>query len=167
MSFNRRNEYKKFLVGQRKQTEEYRALGMSEEAIKEIQMFDKEQFLSDMRFYSHNQSLSVCLKEMKEESFNSLLKKYFDSLVVYQEDVGDWIDQIEDDDLRKAIKVLSEMNQTITKMLYDGYSIVQIAEILEIPKSTVGSKVKRVRLILLPYMSTLFPNVFLAGGDAE
>lgn len=165
MSFNRQNEYKKFKKKQTIYTSEYVSLGMSAEAIKEIQVFDKEQFLSDMKFYSHNQSLNICIDDMEDESLNPLLKRYFNNLVTYQENIGDWIDQIGDENLRKTIKELSITNRIIIKMLYDGYKIVEIAEILTMPKSTVSYRVKRIRLVLLPYMSALFPETF--GGNVK
>lgn len=66
MSFNRQNEYKKFKTKQTIYTSEYVSLGMPSETIKEMQAFDKEQFLSDMKFYSHNQSLNICIDDMND-----------------------------------------------------------------------------------------------------
>lgn len=162
MSFNRRKEYKKFMAKQAQQAEEYRKAGMTEEQIKAMFEFDKEQFLSDMRFYTHNQSLNVCLEGLDEEAFNPLLKKYLDNMVVYQEDTSDWLEQLEDDDLRDAIKGLSENNQTIIRLLFEEYSIVEIAEIFNEPVSTIGSRIKRIRLVLYPYMSAIFPEVLFS-----
>ena len=56
MSWNDGYERRKFEAGQKKQAEEYRALGMTEEQIQAMYEFDLEQYKSDRCHYSHTQS---------------------------------------------------------------------------------------------------------------
>lgn len=63
MSWNNGYERSKFEARQKKQAEEYRALGMTEEQIKTMYEFDLEQFNSDRRYLIHTQSLQ--LKNLK------------------------------------------------------------------------------------------------------
>ena len=56
MCWNDGYERRKFEARQKKQAEEYRALGMTEEQIKAMYEFDLEQYKSDRRYYSHTQS---------------------------------------------------------------------------------------------------------------
>ena len=83
MSFNRRNEYKKYIAKQETQKREYIALGLSEEQIEKIQELDRQQFLSDMRFYMHNQSFDCVNDDFEQDERSPLLKKFFGLLVVY------------------------------------------------------------------------------------
>ena len=77
MSFNRQNEYKRFIAKQVAQAKEYSAIGMTKQEIERFLDYDKQQFLSDMRFYSHNQSLNCSTDDFDDEN-NPLLKMYFD-----------------------------------------------------------------------------------------
>ena len=56
MGWNNAYERKKFEAKQKKQAEEYRALGMTEEQIQIMYEFDLEQFNSNRSYYSHTQS---------------------------------------------------------------------------------------------------------------
>ena len=59
MSWNNGYETKKFEARQKKQAEEYRALGMTEEQIQAMYEFDLEQFKSERRHTQYASSLSV------------------------------------------------------------------------------------------------------------
>ncbi len=56
MSWNNAYEKRKFEEKQKKQAEKYRALGMTEEQIKEMYEFDYAQFKSERRFHMHFQN---------------------------------------------------------------------------------------------------------------
>lgn len=61
MGWNNAYERKKFEAKQKKQAEEYRALGMSEEQIQIMYEFDLEQFNSNRSYYSHKKAyIAVC-----------------------------------------------------------------------------------------------------------
>ena len=59
MSWNDGYERRKFEAKQKKQAEEYRALGMTEEQIQAMYEFDLEQFKSERRHTQYASSLSV------------------------------------------------------------------------------------------------------------
>ena len=84
MSFNRRNEYKKYIAKQEAQKREYIALGLSEEQIEKIQELDRQQFLSDMRFYMHKQSFDYVNEDIETDEQSPLFKRFFHSLTTYQ-----------------------------------------------------------------------------------
>ena len=91
MSWNNGYETKKFEARQKKQAEEYRALGMTEDQIQAMYEFDLEQFKSERRHRMHTQPLQV--EEFEEndadESDNTLLNEFFDELTCTIETSGD------------------------------------------------------------------------------
>jgi uncharacterized protein YlbG (UPF0298 family) len=161
MSFNRRNEYKKYIAKQETQKREYIALGLSEEQIEKIQELDRQQFLSDMRFYMHNQSFDCVNDDFEQDERSPLLKKFFGLLVVYQEPIDKYLGlYIENDELVKAVKQLSPIQKEILKLLIDGCSVEEINKITRIPCRTIYYKKKQIKNKLLPSMKKLFPECF-------
>ena len=67
MRWNNGYERKKFEKEQQKLAAQYRAVGMAEEATREMYAFDLEVFRSDRRFYEHTQPLICCDEEFEEE----------------------------------------------------------------------------------------------------
>ena len=138
MSWNDGYERKMFAKRQKKQAEEYRALGMTEEQIQAMYEFDLEQF-----------------KEFEEtdadESDNTLLNEFFDELTCTIESSGDksrywWVEEIEDSKLAERIKMLSKDDlELLTKSVFDGYNQIELAEIYGIAQKNICKKLKRIK----------------------
>lgn len=161
MSFNRRNEYKKYIAKQEAQKREYIALGISQEHIEKLQELDRQQFLSDMRFYMHNQSFDYVNGDFETDEQSPLFKRFFHHLVTYQESIDKYLGMdIDSDDLVIAIKRLSPIQKEILNLLIDGYSVGEINKITRIPCRTIYYKRKQIRQKLLPSMKKLFPECF-------
>lgn len=161
MSFNRRNEYKRYIAKQEVQKREYIALGLSDEQIAKIQETDRQQFLSDMRFYVHNQSFDYVNDDFETDEQSPLFKRFFHHLITYQESVDKHLGMdIENDELINAINKLSSVQKEILKLLIDGCSVEEINQIMLIPCRTIYYKKKQIRQKLLPSMKKLFPECF-------
>lgn len=138
MSWNNAYETKKFEAKQKKQAEEYRALGMTEEQIKEMYEFDLEQFKSDRRYRMHTQQFTSSDFDEGEDddSESTLLQKFFDELTVTIENSGDksrywWIEEIDNPNLVKKIKALPQDDiELITLLAFDNYSKTEISKML-------------------------------------
>ena len=138
MSWNDGYERKMFAKRQKKQAEEYRALGMTEEQIQAMYEFDLEQFKSERRHRMHTQPLQV--EEFEEndadESDNTLLNEFFDELTCTIETSGDksrywWVEEIDDSETVKKIKSLSERDlEILTLMVIDELTHEEIAKIM-------------------------------------
>lgn len=167
MSFNRRNEYKRYIAKQEVQKREYIALGLSEEQIEKIQEIDRQQFLSDMRFYVHNQSFDYVNDDFETDEQSPLFKRFFHHLITYQESVDKHLGMdIENDELINAINKLSSVQKEILKLLIDGCSVEEINQIMLIPCRTIYYKKKQIKNKLLPSMKKLFPECFdMKEGD--
>ena len=145
MSRNNGYETKKFEARQKKQAEEYRALGMTEDQIQAMYEFDLEQFKSERRHRMHTQPLQV--EEFEEndadESDNTLLNEFFDELTCTIETSGDksrywWVEEIDDSETVKKIKSLSERDlEILTLMVIDELTHEEIAKIMGVCVRTI------------------------------
>lgn len=144
MSWNNGYERAKFNVMQKKQVNEYRKLGMTEEQLEAIHKYDLEQFKSNRRFYMHTQPFEPfefdALEDCKEKL--SILKKYSDVLTVTINDGSkntrySWIDEIDNAKLAKVIKDLEDKEiEMLTLVVFDGYSKIEAANIMGLPYHT-------------------------------
>lgn len=138
MSWNNAYERKKFEAKQKKQAEEYRALGMTEEQIQTMYEFDLEQFKSNRRYYSHTQSFIPDDFDESEDDDEklSIFEKFKDVLTTTIENSSDksrywWIEEIDDPNLVRKIKSLPQDDiELITLLAFDGYSKTEIAKML-------------------------------------
>ena len=156
MSWNNGYETKKFEARQKKQAEEYRALGMTEEQIKAMYEFDLEQFKSERRYRMHTQPLQV--EEFEEndadESDNTLLNEFFDELTCTIETSGDksrywWVEEIEDEALARRVKSMaSEEIEMITLHVFEGYTQIEASQKMGKPYRTFKFKFRNIKEFL-------------------
>lgn len=138
MSWNDGYERRKFEARQKKQAEEYRALGMTEEQIRAMYEFDLEKYKSDRRYYSHTQSFIPDDFDENEDDDEklSIFDKFKDVLTTSIEDSSEksrywWIEEIDDPNLVRKIKSLPQDDiELITLLAFDGYSKTEIAKML-------------------------------------
>ena len=156
MGWNNAYETKKFEAKQKKQAEEYRALGMTEEQIQIMYEFDLEQFRSERRNRMHTQPLQVEEFEEKDadESDNTLLNEFFDELTCTIEISGDksrywWVEEIDNPNLVRNIKRLStEQLELLTLVVIDGYGQAEIAELMKVSQPAISQRLATIKKIL-------------------
>ena len=156
MSWNDGYERKKFEAKQKKQAEEYRALGMTEEQIQTMYEFDLEQFKSERRHRMHTQQFTSSDFDEGEadDSESTLFDKFFDELTCTIETSGEhsrywWVEEIEDADLCKRIKSLSVDDiELITLYAFDGYTQDEIAIKFSCTKQNIQKKFRRIKNFL-------------------
>ena len=153
MGWNNAYETKKFEAKQKKQAEEYRALGMTEEQIQAIYEFDLEQFKSERRNRMHIQQFTSSDFDEGEDddSESTLYDKFFDELTCSIETLGGksrywWVEEIDNHKLAERVKMLSEEDlELLTKSIVDGYNQTQLAEIYGIAQKNISKKLKRIK----------------------
>lgn len=156
MSWNDGYERRKFEAKQKKQAEEYRALGMTEEQIQTMYEFDLEQFKSERRHRMHTQQFTSSDFDEGEadDSESTLFDKFFDELTCTIETSGEhsrywWVEEIEDADLCKRIKSLSVDDiELITLYAFDGYTQDEIAIKFSCAKQNIQKKFRRIKNFL-------------------
>ena len=156
MCWNDGYERRKFEARQKKQAEEYRALGMTEEQIKAMYEFDLEQYKSDRRYYSHTQSFVPDDFDEDEDDDEklSIFDKFKDVLTTSIEESGNksrywWFDEIDNPDLVRNIKSIStEQLELLTLVVIDGYGQAEIAELMKVSQSAISQRIATIRKIL-------------------
>lgn len=156
MCWNDGYERRKFEARQKKQAEEYRALGMTEEQIKAMYEFDLEQYKSDRRYYSHAQSFVPDDFDEDEDDDEklSIFDKFKDVLTTSIEESGNksrywWFEEIDNPDLVRNIKSLStEQLELLTLVVIDGYGQAEIAELMKVSQSAISQRIATIRKIL-------------------
>ena len=156
MCWNDGYERRKFEARQKKQAEEYRALGMTEEQIKEMYEFDLEQYKSDRRYHMHTQPFTSSDFDDGEDddSESTLLNKFFDELTLTIDSRSEqsrywWIEEIEDEELAYRVKCLnSDEIEMLTVLAFDGYTQAEAAKTMGIPYRTFKFKLRNIKNFL-------------------
>lgn len=151
MSWNDGYERTKFEAKQKKQAEEYRALGMTEEQIQAMYEFDLEEYKSDRRHYSHTQSFIPDDFDENEDDDEklSIFEKFKDVLTTSIEESSEksrywWVEEIDDSETVRIVKSLSESDlEILTLMVIDELKNKEIAQVTGIPLRTIERKKAR------------------------
>lgn len=153
MSWNNASERKNFELRQQKQAEEYRRLGMTEEQIREMYLFDLSQYNSDRKYARHTQSLEDKMfdDETVDESDNSLLEHFLESLSCTIDDSGDhsrywWIEEIDNPKLAQALTLLSDdKKELLTSIAFDGRTQKEIAADFGVSQQALSKKLQKIK----------------------
>ena len=151
MSWNNAYEKRKFEEKQKKQAEKYRALGMTEEQIKEMYEFDYAQFKGERRHRMHTQQFTSSDFDEGEadDSESTLFDKFFNELTCTIEALSDkprywWVEEIDDSETVRKIKLLSESDlEILTLIVIDKLKNKEIAQVTGIPLRTIERKKSR------------------------
>ena len=151
MSWNDGYERRKFEARQKKQAEEYRALGMTEEQIQAMYEFDLEQYKSDRRHYSHTQSFIPDDFDEDEDDDEklSIFDKFKAVMTTSIEDSSEksrywWVEEIDDPETVRIVKLLSESDlEILTLMVIDELKNKEISQVTGIPLRTIERKKAR------------------------
>ena len=146
MSWNDGYERKKFMARMKKQAEEYRAAGMTEEQIQAMYEFDLCVYKSDRNFYSHTQSFDTHeSNDEGDEVEDSFVRQFFDDFTTSDEDdylvsssrYG-WIETIENPKLVEELRNIGWIDkEIITRTVFEGYKLIELETVLDIPYRTL------------------------------
>lgn len=156
MSWNNAYETRKFEAKQKKQADEYRALGMTEEQIQTMQELDLEQFNSERRYREHTQSfIPDDFDETEDDDEKlSIFDKFKEVLTTSIDESGDksrywWVDEIENEELACKLKSLdAEEIEMITLIAFDGLSQTEAAQKMGVPYRTFKYKLRNLKIFL-------------------
>ena len=132
----------------------YIAAGMCESAINEMFALHREQFNSDRRYRTHNQSLNDSGFSDSDESYedqSSLYGKYLYQLSVSQPDFCEWgrygwIEDLDNPELARYIKLQSEETiELLTRMVVDGICRADISREMNISRAAVTKRVNPIK----------------------
>ena len=154
MTINYGHEYRKFAREQKEQREFFRSVGMSEQAIAEIEAFDKEEFLRTLAYKRNTQPLEKLNAFGKDDESNSpLFDKFSYELTVTIDTYKPpnrygWKDEIENPLFIKAIGELSEEQiELITLIVFEERDQGEIADILGITQGAISQRFTTIKKI--------------------
>lgn len=155
MEWNNGKERALFEKEQAQKRKEYLAAGMTEEQIQSLRSFDEDWYRKRRREARHTQRLNITAfdeDDGDDETQNPLLKKFLHNFSVedkhWENDRFDWIEQIENKQLYKAIKSLSDRDKEILSLLInDGFNETQAAKQLGVSQQAISKKIKKFQTI--------------------
>lgn len=154
MSWNDGYERKKFMARMKKQAEEYRAAGMTEEQIQAMFEFDLAQYNANRSYYTHTQPLDTHEdNDEGDEVEDSFVRDFIDAFsksdeesYFYNSDRYGWIECIEHPELAAYIKSLPETEKEIITMhVYEDLDLKEIAKSMGLPHVNVWRRFERIK----------------------
>lgn len=163
MEWNDGKERALFEKEQAKLRKEYLAAGMMEEQIQKLRSYDEDWYRNRRREARHTQRLNITAfdeDDGDEDTQNPLLKKFLHNLSVedkyFESERFGWIEEIEDEQLYKAISSLSDKDKEIlTLLIIDGFKQKNIAEQYGLGKSAVSRKISRLKNFLKKFLKNV------------
>lgn len=147
MYFNYGYERRLFEQDQAKKRREYRAAGMSEEAIKEMYKYDLYVFNNNRKEIKHRAHYSEMLTYDAEtgDAHYMDMDEFESKTSLYLPDLFDWVEEIKSKQLYLTIKRFSPSYQLILSLLIKGYLRRDIAMMLGVSESTLSEKIMRIQ----------------------
>ncbi len=145
MNWLNAKEWNAFRRRAARQAEEYRALGMTEEQIRELYRFDLEVFRSDRRFYRHVENPESYYDESWEETLNRLFPEAVLAEPEEPENM-DWLESIDDPALHRWLRELPKDDlMLLTLLVLWGYTQPEAAQFLGCTPQNVNQALNRLR----------------------
>ena len=138
------NQWKKLRV-------QYRAAGMSEEAIQAMYEFDIQVVNSEQTYYRHTVDLTI----NNTETGNLHDTKHYNEAILTADTYHEtksrftWIGEITDERLLAALEKLSDEDlKILTLYAYEGYNVTEISKVFGVSRPTISIKIKRITKFL-------------------
>lgn len=142
MNWNNGKEKRGFNERMKKQAEEYRKAGMTEDQIAAMYEFDYQVMLSNRRFYDHIVFVEDTEDEIPEETIEYISEG---------EGRYGWVEEIQNPELYEALLLLSEKElELVTLLAIYGYRQREIARsVMNVSDKRVSELVANIRIKLL------------------
>lgn len=130
---------------------EYRAAGMSEDAIQSMYNFDVQVVNSEQTYYRHTADLTTGDAAPDDAQRKKRYEKAVSVVDTYHETANRfaWIGEIENECLLAALETLAPKDlELLTLYVYEGYTVTEISKILHCSQPTVSRKIRRIKNFL-------------------
>lgn len=154
MKFNYQAEKMKYDAKWEKLQKWYESAGMSKEEIEEMKQHDWDEFKRERIFCMHNQYLEGYMFAdggySDIEQRNPFMQRHKESFmkedVYFDERENGWIEELETEELIRAIKKLDkEKLELITKLVYEQKTMEEIAKEIGVTKSAISRRFSRIK----------------------
>ena len=154
-----RKLYRDFMESQKRVAREYREDGVSEETIRELLNLNKQDFLNDIKYRTHNQSFDYTNDDFDAETQNPLMEKYFENFVVYQEEMHmPFPESFDSEDFREFVLGLSKLDCTILELYLEGLTRVDIGVAVGMTPQGVGYRISNMKKELKKIAERIYPQ---------
>lgn len=150
MEWHDGTERRRFEREQAELRKQYLAAGMTEEQIQALHAYDREWYKSRRREAVHTQRLDIQTSEDEDvNKDNPLYKKFFEKLAV-EDNHADysrygWIDELENEELAKAVNALSDTDKELLTMLINGFTQSEIGAEMGVSQQSVSKRIKKIQ----------------------
>ena len=157
MEWHDGTERRRFEREQAELRKQYLAAGMTEEQIQALYAFDREWYKSRRREAVHTQRLDIQTSEDEDiNKDNPLYKKFFEKLAV-EDNHADysrygWIDELENEELAKAVNALSDTDKELLTMLINGFTQSEIGAEMGVSQQSVSKRIKKIQKIFWEWL---------------
>lgn len=150
MGFNFGRARRQFERTQAKLKKEYEAAGMDEEQMTAMYELDLHLFNRDVAYFTHNQSLEVCLDDDSDTDNCPFRKNYLEGFSVYQQPSMAtrfwWLDEIENPAVYEKLSSLSHGElMLIDNLAFRGLSQNEIAIRYNLTQSGISRQIIAIR----------------------
>ena len=150
MEWHDGTERRRFEREQAELRKQYLAAGMTEEQIQALHAYDREWYKIRRREAVHTQLLDIQTSEDEDvNKDNPLYKKFFEKLAV-EDNHADysrygWIDELENEELAKAVNALSDTDKELLTMLINGFTQSEIGAEMGVSQQSVSKRIKKIQ----------------------
>ena len=134
MAYNKAREEKKWRLWKEAEEKQLRSLGVSENDIEKLRVYDWAILNSDRRYYQRMQETGTYLDEVAEDTTPPEIKT-----------VDDFLDNIENQKLYQVLIKVDRLTLRIALMKIQGYSTREIAAYLGITEKAVYRRMYRLK----------------------
>lgn len=134
MPYNKASEEKKWKKWKQNEEKMLKQYGLSEEVIQELYDYDWDQFKEERR-YREKQLSGFDLIEQIEAPVNTIpIRSFYDVL-----------DQLQDEELYAYLKNINQQTMQIIYLKIIGYSVKEIAQMMNMKEDTVRHRISVIR----------------------
>ena len=132
MAYNKAKEERKWRFWKEAEEKKLRSLGVDEDTIEKLHVYDWAVFNSDRRFYQRLKDVATYLEELEADAELPEIRS-----------VDDLLNSIENQKLYQALIMVDKPTLQIVLMRLQGYKSSEIADLLGLSEQTVYKRMQR------------------------
>lgn len=134
MAYNHGKEERKWRIWKEAEEKILRECGIDESIIEELRIYDRADFNSNRRFYRWTNDVAEYLEEMADIEKQTEIHS-----------VADLLDEIENENLYRALIAVDKRTLQIVLMKMQGYSTKEIAPLVDLTTGAIYARLDHLR----------------------
>lgn len=142
MAYNHGKEERKWRIWKEAEEKMMRECGVNESVIEKIRTYDRLEFNSDRRFYTHSQEVATYLENIAANEQHLEVNT-----------ITNLLDEIENESLYRALLTVDKCTLQIVLLKMQGYSTKEIASLVGLTTGAVYARLDHLRKKLKQFIS--------------